>query len=122
MPSRSERNAIRVPSGDQTGAESRQLPRVSSRRRVPAVSTIQMLLRAWSFSLSTQPREKTIWEPSGEMAALDTDSMSMKVSLSRTPCFACAAAGAGISSQADRTPAQTRTRRCLRLIFPLLEP
>ena len=43
---------MRFESGAQDGALSRQLPRVSSRTRAPSTSTIQRLLRDWSFILS----------------------------------------------------------------------
>ena len=93
VPSRSERNAIRLPSGEKTGAESRQGPLEISRRRVPAVSVIQRPARSWSLILSTYPRLKTIWEPSGEIWGAVIDSISMKVSLSRSLGFCAAARG-----------------------------
>src|SRR5205814_5268389 len=82
LPSRSDRKAIRRESGAQTGALSRQLPRVNSRTRDPSALTIQRLLRDWSFTLSTHSRAKTTWRPSGEMAGLLMPSMSKNVSLS----------------------------------------
>src|SRR6185295_6791282 len=76
---------MRLPSGDQTGWLSRQLPVVSSRVRTPSTSTIQMLLARSSLTLSTHDRVKTISLPSGEISGLETLSMFMKVSLSRVP-------------------------------------
>jgi len=52
-PDRSERNAIRAPSGDQTGDESDQSPSVSCRSRVPSMPISQRLDRFWSRMMST---------------------------------------------------------------------
>src|SRR5215831_2539859 len=79
---------MRLPSGDQTGWLSRQVPLVSSRVREPSISTIQRLLTRSSLTLSTQDRVNTICRPSGEMAGLVTLSISIKVSLFRVPLSA----------------------------------
>src|SRR5262245_56100488 len=81
---------MRLESGDQTGAPSRQLPRVSSRTRPLSTSATQRFVRDWSFIWSIHSRENTICFPSGEMFVADTDSMSMKVSRSRTLIFSAA--------------------------------
>ena len=84
VPSRSEMKATFRPSGDQAGDESRQLPEVSSRTRFPSKSVIHKLEFERSFGLSTQVRVKMMFFPSGEMAGLPTDSISMKVSTPRS--------------------------------------
>ena len=75
---------MRFPSGDQTGALSRQVPSVSWRSRSPFTSMIHRFDEFWSFMMSTKPRAKTMAEPSGAICGLDTDSIWKKVSLSRT--------------------------------------
>src|SRR5262245_36180629 len=98
---------MRLPSGDQTGEESLRAPEVNSRTREPSTSTIQRLLRYWSLTLSTQVRVKMICLPSGEISGLPTDSMFMKVSLSRSRGFGCANAAA---QRASRTAITNRRR------------
>ena len=73
---------MRAPSGDQTGEESLHPPRVSWRTRDPLVSAIQRLLRVRSSILSTQPRVKITWRPSGEICGPLTVSISRYVSVS----------------------------------------
>ena len=77
VPLLSERNAIRVPSGDQIGDDTSKLPVSSSRTRCVARSMIMRLLRLRSFILSTLPRVNRMCFPSGEMRGLPTDSISM---------------------------------------------
>jgi len=77
VPLLSERKAIFVPSGDQMGDDTSKLPVSSSRIRRVARSMIIRLLRFRSFILSTLPRVKRMWFPSGEILGLPTDSISM---------------------------------------------
>src|SRR5262245_21703261 len=107
VPSRSERKATRLPSGDQAGEESLRAPDVNSRTREPSTSTIQRLLRYWSLTLSTQVRVKMICLPSGEISGLPTDSMSIKVSLSSRRGFGWATAAA---QRKNRTVTMNRRR------------
>jgi hypothetical protein len=67
-------NAMRVPSGDQTGED----PSRRYRIRDPSAFMIQMPEYRRSFTLSTPPRVKRIWVPSGEIWGLETDSISRK--------------------------------------------
>ena len=77
VPLLSDRKAILLPSGDQMGDDTSKLPVSSSRIRRVARSMIIRLLWFRSFILSTLPRVKRMWFPSGEMRGLPTDSISM---------------------------------------------
>ena len=74
---------MRLPSGDQVGADSRQLPSVNWRSLSPLTSITQRFDAFWSRGRSTNPREKTTCDPSGEICGFDTDSIWKNVLLSR---------------------------------------
>jgi hypothetical protein len=121
VPSRSEMKAIFRPSGDQTGEESRQLPAVSSRTLFPSMSVIHRLLADRSLTLSTQVRLNRMLFPSGEMAGFPSDSMSMKVSSSRSLAFfssAPQAAGSAKRAASPRTIGNARFLMASLLSYP----
>ena len=77
VPLLSDRKAILLPSGDQIGDDTSKLPVSSSLIRRVARSMIISSLLPRSFILSTPPRVKRMWFPSGEILGLPTDSISM---------------------------------------------
>ena len=77
VPLLSDRKAIFVPSGDQMGDDTSKLPVSSSLIRRVDRSMIMSSLLPRSFILSTPPRVKRMWFPSGDILGLPTDSISM---------------------------------------------